>query len=104
MDKVFIFLFGLLFGIALTWLFELTLQTNKKWRKRYYKNHAIIWGYHIHHSSYGVLSLLVSIIFSLIPEMPIALFIASFGLGIIIMHTISDPRHRIVFIERDKKI
>jgi len=102
MEKVFIFLFGLLFGIALTWLFELTLKTNKKLRARYYKKHAIILGYHIHHSTYGLLSFLVSIIFSLIPEIPMALFIASFGLGIITMHTISDPKNRIVFIEREK--
>ena len=102
MQIVFLILIGLAVGIALTRIFELVLKTNKKLRTRYYKNHAIVWGYHIHHSTYGLLCFLISAFLFFIEEKVMALFIMSFGAGIITMHTISDPQNRIVFIEKEK--
>jgi len=94
-------LIWLLFGIVITWLFELTLKTNKALRRRYYTRHAIIWGYHIHHSTYGLLCFLIGMFLFFDGRPVITLPVIAFGLGIIIMHTISDPRHRVVFIEKE---
>jgi len=95
-------LIWLLFGIVVTWLFELTLKTNKKLRHKYYTHSAIHFGYHIHHSTYGLLFFVIGIAFFLMGQKTFALYCVAFGLGIITMHTISDSGHRIIFIEKQK--
>jgi len=89
-----------LLGLIGTWLFEQVLKINKKLRNRYYKRHEIILGYHTHHSVYGLLLVLVSIILFLIDKQNYAIFCLAFGIGIIAMHTISSGRF--VFVEKQK--
>ena len=90
-----------LLGIVATLLFEQVLKRNKKLRDRYYRHHEILFGYHVHHSLYGLFSVIASIIlFALGHSMP-AVFWFMFGIGIIFEHTISDGRF--IFIEKQKK-
>lgn len=98
--EIILILDGLFFGLFVTWLFELVLKTNKRLRARYYRHHEIFFGYHIHHSTYGILTFILSIIFLNLGEIIPALFFIGFSLGIIIMHTISDGKF--VFIEKQK--
>ena len=100
MQNIFIFLIGLLFGMVITRLFEFILTTNKNLRNKYYKHHKIFWGYHIHHSTYGILFIVISIILFLINQKTSALFWLALGIGIIIIHTISD--RRFIFIEKQR--
>jgi sensor domain CHASE-containing protein len=93
---------ALLYGIAVTILFEYTLKTNKKLRARYYQRHAVIFGYHIHHSTYGLLFIALGIALYLLNKNALNLmFCVFFGFGIIIQHTLS-ARGRLVFIEKWK--
>lgn len=86
-------------GTFTTWIFEFILKTNKKLRDRYYRRHEILFGYHVHHSIMG----LAVIAFGGVAFLPygadVALSMAGFGIGIIIMHTISSKRF--IFIERE---
>jgi len=93
---------ALIYGIAVTILFEYILKTNKKLRARYYQRHAVIFGYHIHHSTYGLLFIALGITLYL-PDKNVLnfLFCSFFGLGIIIQHTLSAGG-RLVFIEKWK--
>jgi len=100
MQNIFIFLIGLLFGMVITRLFEFILKTNKNLRNKYYKHHKIFWGCHIHHSTYGILFIVISIILFLINQKTSALFWLALGIGIIIIHTISD--RRFIFIEKQR--
>ena len=102
MKVILLFSIGLILGMILCFLFELVLKTNKKLRNRYYVHHAIHFGYHIHHSTYGLLFFAISIILFLMSQKTLALAFVAFGLGIIAMHTISDPGRRIIFIEKQK--
>lgn len=89
---------SVLFGIILTYLFELILKSNKTFKYRYYNHHKIIWGYHVHHSTYGLVFMLVGVVLFLYGNENSALDAFLFGLGIIIQHTNSDGRF--VFIEK----
>ncbi len=100
MQNIFIFLIGSLLGMVITRLFEFILKTNKNLRNKYYKHHEIFWGYHIHHSTYGILFIVISIILFFINQEISALFWAAFGIGVIIVHTISD--RRFIFIEKQR--
>ncbi len=95
-----IFIKGILWGIFVTWLFELVLKTNKNLREKYYTRNNIIFGYHIHHSTYGLLVFILSIILFILGKIILALSVVGFAIGIIIMHTISD--RRFVFIEKQR--
>ena len=101
MSFVSLFLFGLLAGILITWLFELILKTNKKLRQRYYKQQEVFWGYHVHHSTYGLIFLLVGIILFFNYQEAQALFFMGIATGIVLQHTVSEGRF--VFIERWRK-
>ena len=92
MNTVLLFLVHILAGILVTFLFELTLKTNKKLRDRYYRRHEILLGYHVHHSTIGLLILILGILMY-------SLAMIGIGVGIIIMHTISSKRF--VFIEKE---
>lgn len=88
-------------GIAITWIFEYILKTNHVLREKYYKQNNIIFGYHVHHSNYGI-ALFVSALITLklnYPTAPLVLF--GMGIGIIIMHTISEKKF--VFIDKQIK-
>ncbi len=100
MQIILISLIGLLSGLFITWLFELVLKTNKKLRNKYYKHHEIFFGYHIHHSTFGLLFIFLSIILFLTDQKISAVFTFWLGIGIIILHTISDGRF--VFIEKQR--
>ncbi|OGZ70089.1 MAG: hypothetical protein A3F47_01605 [Candidatus Staskawiczbacteria bacterium RIFCSPHIGHO2_12_FULL_38_11] len=101
MGIITIFLLAVLFGIFITLVFEFILKTNKSLRKKYYQNHKVFWGYHVHHSTYGLLLIIVSIILFILDKNFHALNSTGIGIGIIIMHTLSDGRF--VFIEKEKK-
>lgn len=103
MKEVFLLLILLLLGVATTWVFELILKSNKKLRAKYYTHSAIHFGYHIHHSTYGLALIVFNVILFLVDKKIDSPLYTAFGLGIIIMHTISDPKNRIVFIEKQKK-
>ena len=100
MIMVFTLVMMILVGITITWVFELVLKTNKKLRQRYYRHHEILFGYHMHHSMYGAVLILVSIIALLADNISLATVCLGIALGIIIMHTISD--RRFVFIEKQR--
>lgn len=100
MQIILISLMGLLFGLLITWLFELVLKTNKKLRNKYYKHHKILFGYHVHHSAFGLIFIVLSIILFLTNQKTSALFVFWVGVGIIILHTVSDGRF--VFIEKQR--
>ena len=96
-----LFLEMVLLGVATTWLFELILKTNKKLRRKYYRHHEILFGYHVHHSTYGLILIIVSVILFLQNQHGSALMVFGIGMGNIMMHTISDGRF--VFIEKQRK-
>ncbi len=99
MNFISLFVLNIIIGIAATWIFEFILKTNRKLRERYYKRHEILFGYHVHHSTIGLLFLAASVILFLLGEISSFLMISGIGIGIIIMHTISS--HRFVFIEKE---
>ncbi|MEK7540753.1 MAG: hypothetical protein AAB529_00720 [Patescibacteria group bacterium] len=99
-EYILFLIIGVVAGVAATWLFELILKTNKNLRNKYYKRHKIFWGYHIHHSTYGLVFILLNIVLFLMDKKTTDLFYTALGIGIIIMHTISDGR--VVFIEKQK--
>ncbi|MCX6721183.1 MAG: hypothetical protein NT026_01105 [Candidatus Staskawiczbacteria bacterium] len=100
MNNILLFSIGLLLGMIATWMFELILLVNKKLRNRYYRHHAILFGYHVHHSTYGLLAFCLSA-FLFYTNQESAIFWFSLGIGIIVVHTISAGK--LVFIERYKK-
>lgn len=100
MPAVFNFFIWVLDGVAVTILFEMILKTNKKLRDRYYRRQEIILGYHTHHSTWGLLSILAGIVLFFANHKTIGLFLVALGIGIIIQHTLSAGRF--VFIEKQK--
>ncbi|MGA2417760.1 MAG: hypothetical protein ABSF55_00755 [Candidatus Staskawiczbacteria bacterium] len=100
MNIILIILAGLLTGWVATILFEFILKTNKELRAKYYRHHEILFGYHVHHSAYGLIFIIIGIIFYLKNNFPDSLFYIALGIGIILQHTISD--RRFVFIEKQR--
>jgi len=101
MNAVYIFLIEVLLGVLATIIFEFILKSNKNFHKKYYKHHKLFWGYHIHHSTYGLLSLAFSAGIFLLDQKRIDMFFLAFGIGIIIQHTLSDGRF--IFIEKQRQ-
>lgn len=101
MKEIYLLLIGLLMGIVLTWLFEFVLKNNKKLHEKYYKHHKLFWGYHIHHSTYGLIFILLNIILFLYDHKASDFFYTALGVGVILMHTASDGKF--VFIEKQRK-
>ena len=91
-------LIGLLFGIVATLIFESFIKANKKLKNKYYRRHNILFGYHAHHSVYGLVLGVLGIVLDLTDDKPIAYFFLAAGIGIILVHTISE--RRFVFIEK----
>ena len=98
MSSIISFLIMIFVGITITFIFEMVLKTNKKFRKKYYKDHAVIFGYHIHHSTYGLLCFIISGVYLLYGQSAHSTNMLALGIGIIITHTISEKKF--VFIER----
>lgn len=95
---IYIFLISVVSGLSVTFLFETILKTNRRFRQKYYKNNNIVFGLHFHHSIYGIFFVIISILLLLINKIDLSLASVGFGIGIIIIHTISE--RRFVFIER----
>lgn len=93
-------LIGIMSGLAMTILFEFVLKTNKRLRNRYYKQHNVLFGYHAHHSVYGLFFIIAGVAFYFNKNISDSLFYISFGIGIIIQHTLSA--NRFVFIEKQR--
>jgi len=93
-------LVSIIVGLIITWAFEYILKTNKRLRNKYYTHSNVILGYHVHHSNYGIALFVSSLISYLLghPDAPIVLF--GMGIGIILMHTISEKRF--VFIDKQR--
>jgi len=91
-------LIGLLFGIVATLIFESFIKANKKLKNKYYRRHNILFGYHAHHSVYGLVLSALGIILDLTNDRPISYFLIAAGIGVILVHTISE--RRFVFIEK----
>ncbi|MEK7597272.1 MAG: hypothetical protein AAB441_01350 [Patescibacteria group bacterium] len=91
------FIFGLLIGMFTTWSLEITLQRNKLLRKEFVDNHKSIFGYRVHHSTFGLLFLIIGF-FSMYPPFTNALFFLGLGIGVITIHTITSKRF--IFIEK----
>ena len=87
-------------GLAITWIFEYILKTNHVLREKYYKQNNMIFGYHVHHSNYGI-ALFISIAITFFLNYKSAsLILFGMGIGIILMHTISEKKF--VFIDRQR--
>lgn len=92
MTSIFTFIIYTFLGIFLTHIFEFVLQHNARLRERYYQRHEVLFGYHVHHSTIGLLFILIGIFYY-------SAELWGIGIGIIIMHTISSKRF--VFIEKE---
>jgi hypothetical protein len=101
MDIFITLLTDFLLGIVATLVFEQILKRNKKLRNRYYRHHQLFFGYHVHHSTYGLVAVVASIILFFVGRSMSSVFWFMFGIGIIFEHTISDGRF--IFIEKAKK-
>lgn len=88
-------------GLTITWIFEYILKTNKKLRNKYYEQKNVILGYHVHHSNYGIALFVAGLItYGFDYEIaPLVLF--GMGIGIILMHTISEKKF--VFVDRQRR-
>jgi len=86
-------LLSIFVGIAVTFGLEFIFVSNKKFKNTFWDHPVTIYGYKIHHSTYGLLFIALGLIFS-----GLRIFLIGLGLGVIIAHTISDKRF--VFVEK----
>jgi len=100
MENIIPSLMGLMFGLLITLMFEFFLKTNKRLRRRYYWHHNVFLGYHTHHSIYGLFFIIIGIVLYFMGNIPAFLFSIFSGIGVIIVHTISDGR--LIFWEKQK--
>ncbi len=92
---------GLLFGIIISHFFELSLKKNITLRNKYYRHHEIFFGYHIHHSMYGLVCVILGIVLILKNHHASSIFFITTGVSIIAMHTLFDGR--LIFLEKENK-
>ena len=100
MQNIIISLLGLMFGLLITLMFEFFLKTNKTLRNRYYRRHNVFLGYLTHHSIYGLFFIAIGIALYFMGDTDAFLFSVLAGVGVIIVHTISDGR--LIFLEKQK--
>ena len=93
------FLIGFLGGIFLFGLIEAILWFVPGLRKNVWNNPKLIFGYHVHHSVYGLISILLGLCL-FVAKSDKAIFWVGFGLGTILIHTITGG---FVFIEKVSK-
>ena len=99
MERITLFIVTVGIGIIVTLAFELILKANKKLREKYYRRHEILFGYHVHHSTVGLICFVIGGILLLLNQDLASLSTCGIGVGIIIMHTASA--RRLVFIEKN---
>jgi len=102
MPNIYILLLSTLVGLAITFIFEYTLKTNKSLRNKYYRQKNVVLGYHIHHSNYGLALFFAALITNILGYSTAPLVLFGMGIGIILMHTISEKKF--VFIDKQKHI
>ena len=86
---------GLLIGLITTSFIEVIIFNVPYLRENYWDNPKLIFGYHFHHSLLGLLFVITGLFAPLKKNR--RLLLIGIGLGIIIIHTISDGR--LIFIE-----
>jgi len=86
------FILGLLIGLISTLIFDLVTLKNKKLKEKIWINSRSFRGYKFHHSCWGLIFILLGFI---------NLIFLGLGIGIVIIHTITDGR--LVFIEKEDK-
>ena len=99
MNTVLLFVIGLSSGLLASHLLELSLKKNKFFNRNFFRRHTIIFGYHIHHSTYGLGALVIGTTLLARGIITSAIFFIAMGVGIIMMHTIFDGR--LIFIEKE---
>ena len=100
MNAINTLLISIIIGLIITWIFEYILKTNIKLHNRYYKQKNVIMGYHVHHSNYGLALFVASFITYRLNYPSAALPLFGMGIGIILMHTISE--RKFVFIDKQR--
>lgn len=91
------FLIGLAFGSVFTVLVEIFLIYIPFFRKYVVTNPRLVFGYQIHHSTLGLIIVLLGLILLLLGKSGGSM-VVGFGIGMILVHTISDGRF--IFIEK----
>jgi hypothetical protein len=102
-DVVYQFIMGLLIGIIPFGLIEFIGWNVPSLRKKFYgkpkDNPTLIFGYHVHHTVLGLLSLIWGLyLFS--TQSDNSFFLIGLGIGMIIIHTVAHKK--LVFIEKVK--
>lgn len=93
------FIFWLFIGMTSTLIFEKIILSNKRLKNEFWDNPKTVFGYHFHHSTLGLILLIIGIIIFLYGS-TLGVSLAGFGLGIIIVHTYTD--RELIFIEKSK--
>ncbi len=94
------FTFYLVAGLIITRIFEISLLRIKFLKKHFYDDHKSFFGYRFHHSCYGAALIILGLTQNDITT-KYSLPFFGFGLGIILMHTLTDKRF--IFIEKAQK-
>lgn len=85
---------GFVLGFLIFTVFEILFSRSKVLRKKYWDNPRLVNGYHVHHSTGG----LVLVVTGLIMKNSIGQVFIGLGVAMIIVHTLFDGR--LVFIEK----
>lgn len=91
------FLFGLIIGSIVTYIVEHILFSVPFLKKNFWDNPRTIFGYHIHHTVFGLIVIVLGV-FLFASNISYALFLIGIGIGIIGVHTYFDKR--LIFIEK----
>ena len=91
-----IFLRGIMFGSILSGLLEAPFMLISPLRRRFWDHPFLLAGYHVHHSVLGLFILVLGCILA-IRKSQNALFWIGLGIGIIVLHTLTDGR--LIFVE-----
>ncbi|MDO8686895.1 MAG: hypothetical protein Q7K11_01650 [Candidatus Berkelbacteria bacterium] len=90
------FVKGLFSGIIILFILQTIVRSVPYLRANFWDNPKLIFGYHIHDSTFGLFVILLGLLF-LSKRKPKGLFLIGAGAGMIIMHTLADGR--LIFIE-----
>jgi len=85
------FVNGLILGLVATAIWEVSMYFIPFLKNKYWDKPTRIFGYHVHHSVFGLLGIMVGILI-------VRWYVVGLGVGIIVIHTIGDGR--LVFIEK----
>jgi len=88
-EKIKKFLLGLIIGISATFIFEWIIISNEYLKREFWDHPKKIFGLHFHHSLVGLIFIIIGITFINKNILKFFLFFG-IGLGIIIIHTLSD--------------